>query len=132
MVYKSLVCDRPAVSVYTPRNLKQMRNASDKVRSQTRLTHDGLYNVLSMLYGLDGVILYVKHDPGLQIAITSKHTVQEFTNLLYDKDCQVLLSYDTTFNTGDFYVFPLVFRHHIFVEEPVIPLASCVPTTYIC
>ena len=71
MVYKSLVCDRPAVSVYAPRILKQGRNASDKFRSQTRLIHDGLYNVLSMLYGLDGVILYVKHDPGLQIAITS-------------------------------------------------------------
>ena len=35
--------------------------------------------------------------------------------------CQ-LLSYDTTFLLGDFYVSPLVFRHTIFRENPCIPV----------
>ena len=32
-----------------------------------------------------------------------------------------LLSYDTTFQLGDFYVSSLLFRHTIFKESPVIP-----------
>lgn len=33
-----------------------------------------------------------------------------------------LLSYDTTFCLGDFYVSPLVFRHTVFLEKPCIPV----------
>ena len=32
-----------------------------------------------------------------------------------------LLSYDTTFQLGDFYVSPLLFRHTLFTERPCIP-----------
>jgi len=32
-----------------------------------------------------------------------------------------MLSYDTTFQLGDFYVSPLLFRHTLFVESPVVP-----------
>ena len=32
-----------------------------------------------------------------------------------------LLSYDNTFQLGDFYVSPLIFRHIIFKERPCIP-----------
>ncbi|KAK3108536.1 hypothetical protein FSP39_010086 [Pinctada imbricata] len=35
----------------------------------------------------------------------------------------VCLVYDTTFNLGDFYVSPLVFRHVLFEQGPLIPLA---------
>ena len=34
---------------------------------------------------------------------------------------QQLLSYDTTFQLGDFYVSPLLFRHVMFSTSPVIP-----------
>ena len=36
-----------------------------------------------------------------------------------------LLSYDTTFQLGDFYVSPLIFRHTIFEEKP------CIPATFL-
>ena len=32
-----------------------------------------------------------------------------------------LLSYDTTFQLGDFYLSPLLYRHTLFIESPVIP-----------
>ena len=32
-----------------------------------------------------------------------------------------LLSYDTTFQLGGFYVYPLLFRHTLFKERPCIP-----------
>ena len=34
-----------------------------------------------------------------------------------------LLSYDTTFQLGDFYVSPLLFRNILFSKSPVIPVA---------
>jgi len=37
-----------------------------------------------------------------------------------------LLSYDTTFQLGDFYVSVLCFRHTLFKEAPVIPAAFLV------
>ena len=36
-------------------------------------------------------------------------------------DIPILLSYDTTFQLGDFYVSPLLFSHVLFEASPVIP-----------
>ena len=51
--------------------------------------------------------------------------LQEIVNkldrvLVLDTSSQ-LLSYDTTFKLGDFYVSPLIFRHTLFKETPCIP-----------
>ena len=43
--------------------------------------------------------------------------------LLLDSSSPQLLSYDTTFQLGDFYLSVLCFRHTIFKEAPVIPAA---------
>jgi len=42
--------------------------------------------------------------------------------LLKDNPGQIL-SYDTTFQLGDFYVSPLIFRNILFKEQPSIPVA---------
>ena len=44
-------------------------------------------------------------------------------NVLLDTKSGTLLGYDTTFKHGDFYVSVLVFRHAMFNESPVIPVA---------
>ena len=44
-------------------------------------------------------------------------------NLLLDTKSGTLLGYDTTFKFGDIYVSILVFRHAMFNESPVIPVA---------
>ena len=43
--------------------------------------------------------------------------------LLLDSPSSQLLSYDTTFQLGDFYISVLCFRHTLFKEAPVIPAA---------
>ena len=43
--------------------------------------------------------------------------------LLLDSPGAQLLSYDTTFQLGDFYVSVLSFKHVLFKENPVIPVA---------
>ena len=43
--------------------------------------------------------------------------------LLLDSPSQQLLSYDTTFQLGDFYILVLAFRHTLFSKPPLIPAA---------
>ena len=50
--------------------------------------------------------------------------MEEFDRVLtLDSDSPQLISYDTTFKLGDFYVSVLAFRHTLFTECPVIPAA---------
>ena len=44
-------------------------------------------------------------------------------NVLLDTKSGTLLGYDTTFKLGDIYVSVLVFRHAMFNDSPVIPVA---------
>ena len=48
--------------------------------------------------------------------------LDEADRVLKLDDTPQLLSYDTTFLLGDFYVSPLVFRHTVFREKPCIPV----------
>ena len=47
--------------------------------------------------------------------------VNELDRVLVLDTSSQLLSYDTTFKLGDFYVSPLIFRHTLFKETPCIP-----------
>ena len=47
--------------------------------------------------------------------------VDELDRVLLLACSSQLLSYDTTFELGDFYVSPLIFRHTLFSEAPCIP-----------
>ena len=53
--------------------------------------------------------------------------LKELNNVLElsqgEDNIQLYFSYDTTFNIGNFYVSPLVFRHILFEGDPVIPVA---------
>ena len=48
---------------------------------------------------------------------------EELDDVLLLKNETQLLSYDTTFELGDFYVPILIFRHMLFKEQPCIPCA---------
>ena len=49
--------------------------------------------------------------------------INELEAILQIKESQLpqLLSYDTTFKLGDFYLSPLLFRHILFSGPPVVP-----------
>ena len=47
--------------------------------------------------------------------------MDELDRVLVLNPSSQLLSYDTTFKLGDFYVSPLIFRHTLFKETPWIP-----------
>ena len=46
--------------------------------------------------------------------------VKELNNVIQLRDEDLLLSYDTTFNLGEFYVSPLVFKHVVFEANPLV------------
>ena len=66
----------------------------------------------------------IETHPDLLCICCHKEVMEEFDRVLtLESVSPQLLSYDTTFNLGDFYVSVLTFRHTLFVECPVVPAA---------
>ncbi|CAG2246623.1 unnamed protein product [Mytilus edulis] len=73
---------------------------------------------------LDGFVKQLTLYPDLVAVVSLPEIITQFNQLLDVKsDEQLYLSYDTTFNLGDCYVSAIVFKHILFKETPLIPLA---------
>lgn len=128
VVYKKEVagaaCDDDSAPVYTPRNLKQLRNLRHKHLNQLRISHDTLYNLHEIAYDIPGFIWKITTFPDLLCICGLEEIISEFNRVILVSShsrCQ-LLSYDTTFQLGDFYVSTLLFRHIVFEQSPCIPV----------
>ena len=87
-----------------------------------RLTHDALYNLHELTYDLGDFVKVVTTYPDIIVVCGLDKLVQEVKQILkVDSEHAQLLSYDTTFQLGDFYVSPLLYRHVLFTKSPVIP-----------
>lgn len=104
-----------------PRNLKQLQNMRFKHLQQLRLSRDDLYNLHEISYDIDGFVHKIITFPDLTCICGSSSILNEANKVLQLKDPGQLLSYDTTFQMGNFYVSTLLFRHIIFEENPCIP-----------
>lgn len=109
----------------TPRNATQVRNTLNNHRQQSRPSRDALYNLHELAYDSE-FIHHITTYPDLSVFLYHPELVEIFKETL-SKDPQLLptqqLSYDTTFNLGDFYLSILLFRATEFDPSPVIPLA---------
>ena len=109
--------------VLQPRNTKQLSNAQARERQNLRLTHDALYNLHELAHDLDGFVTKITTYPDLTVICGSNLIVAEFNRVLRaTTQSPQLLSYDTTFQLGDFYMSSLLFRHVAFTPSPVIPV----------
>ena len=128
-VYQTLVLNGPAdvqqQTTATPRNIEQVRNVQKSQRNLSRLTHDALYNLHEFAADSDFVHRIVTH-PDLSVIMYSPDIVSLFQTLLASDSHSAVhvLSYDTTFCLGDFYLSPLLFRNADFDPAPTIPLAD--------
>jgi len=116
----------PAPVTSAPRNVEQIRNTKKIQRNQARLSHDALYNLHELAYDSNFIHRIVTY-PDLSVICYNQDLVEVFTNLLsssadHDKPT-VTVTYDTTFNLGDFYVSVLLFRETEFDPSPIVPLA---------
>ena len=124
-VYKQEVAQASAtgshVPTVLPRNLKQLQNLRFKNLKQSRISRDDLYNLHEISYDINGFVHKIITYPDLTCICGLDAILNEINKVLQLKDVGQLLSYDTTFQMGDFYVSTLLFRHLIFEESPCIP-----------
>ena len=84
-----------------------------------------LFTMHELAYHLDGYVMSIVTYSDLVVIIGDEGQMKEFDRLLSTKVCgdHLQFSYDTTFQLGDVYLSTLVYKHVLFKEEPVIPLA---------
>ena len=125
--YKSHITKVPVTThlpVLQPRNTQQVKNIRSKLLGKQRLSHDALYNLHELAADLPDFIHTIRTHPDLICVCSSKQLLEELDRvLLVQSPIPQLLSYDTTFQLGDFYLSTLAFRHTLFKEAPVIPVA---------
>ncbi len=107
--------------VMLPRNCKQVKNLQSRSRQKLRLTHDALYNLHELAYDMRNFILKIITFPDLIVICGFKELMKEVNKLLQLGSTGQLLSYDTTFKLGDFYVSTFLFRNLLFKSSSVMP-----------
>ena len=74
-----------------------------------------------MALDMDSFVHHITTFPDMAIICGLKQILEEMELVIGDGSIDQLLSYDTTFTMGDFYVSILIFRHTFFVKNPCIP-----------
>ena len=75
-----------------------------------------------MAFDLSGFVAKLTTYPDLIVICGMPCMMQELDSVLISASkSPLLLSYDTTFQLGDFYLSPLLFCHTLFVGNPVMP-----------
>ena len=103
-----------------PRDMKQLRNLRYQQLQQSRISKDDLYNLHEIAYDVSGFVWKIITFPDLVCIFGLKEILEEFDKVLQLEHGSQLLSYDTTFQLGDFYVSTLLFRHIVFKDQPCI------------
>lgn len=111
VVYKREVaamnCQPHNIPVQIPRNMKQLRNLRYQHLNRTRISRDALYNLHEIAYDIPGFTWKITTFPDLIYICGLQEILEEANNVLTLGPTSQLLSYDTTFQMGDFYVSPL-------------------------
>ena len=108
-----------------PRNREQIKNAQKQIKAKQCISRDDIYNLYVLALELDDFIWQIDIFPNLDCIVGLKDIMILFNDLLtlQSEEFQIILAYDMTFQLGDFYVSPLLFRHTYFEGTPIIPLA---------
>ena len=126
-VYKKLVSD-PFLSinyekVSKPRNIKQITNAKYNTKIKSHVDSCEIYYVLQINneieeYGKNMCII-----PHVRLTLIHSKLIRDIDRAFTEDKKPNIISYDTTFNLGDFYVSSLIVKHPLFQERPAIPVA---------
>ena len=107
-----------------PKNQGQVKNHVSLEQEKKRLLHDDIYNTVEPHYHLNDYVLQLDMVPSFACVLGLKEVLTDFGNLQQlRRKGKILCSYDTTYNCGDFYVSPIVFKHVLFDSESAVPLA---------
>ena len=111
-------------SVLQPKNYQQVENVRNKYLRLQKISHDSLYSIHELAIDLPEFVHKIETHPDLLCVCGHNEVMEEFDRVLtLNSESPQLISYDTTFKLGDFYVSVLAFRHTLFIECPVVPAA---------
>ena len=114
------------IPILQPRNSKQVENIRFKQLQSQRLSRDALYNLYEMAIDLPDPVHTIHTHPDLVCVLGRRAVLDEMDRvLLLDTPSPQLLSYDTTFQLGDFYISVLCFRHTHFSRRLLSFLLRC-------
>ena len=86
------------------------------------MSYDSLYNLHELAYNINGFVKVIKTYPDLVVVCSLDAIATEMNNVLQTKSrCPQLLSYDMTFQSGDFYVSAILFQYTLLQGSPSIP-----------
>ena len=108
-------------SALAPRNLKQVQNRKQTLNKKKRIGHDEIYNIHVLHYEL-GYVHFVQTIPFLEVIAFDKLLIQQLKEVMKLSSKKLFMTYDTTFNIGDFYCSPLILKNSMFTIEPAVPL----------
>ena len=133
-IYRKLIaepCQNTQIPVTHPRNTEQCRNTIKNFKANNQIHNDELYAVYEITSALDSFTWGFSLAPKVRIVFGLKLLGEELCGLVEEvKDGSLYLSYDTTFNIGDFYMSVLFFKHTAFKDPcPIIPLGFLVHQT---
>ncbi len=129
-IYKAVLAkastnDQEQMPVNCPRNLKQVQNTVYAQRCKDRISHDEIFSLHELAYQLPGFIWHITTFPDLlvyagmpDIVDLACANLEESVKFGYPQ----IISYDTTFEMGDFYVSILAMRNTALVNDPVFPV----------
>ena len=124
-VYRKNITNQTPTShlpVLQARNSQQVENIRNKKLKEQRISHDSLYNLHEIALDMPEFVHKIETYPDTLCVCGHKAILDEFDKvLLLHSPSPQLMSYDTTFQLGDFYVSVFTFRHTLFKESPVIP-----------
>ena len=105
------------IPVLTPQNSQQVENVRNKKLKEKRISNDSLYNLHEIAIDIPSFVHKIETYLDMVCVCGGKEILDKFEKvLLLQSPSSQMLSYDTTFKLGDFYVFALVF-HHIFFRK---------------
>ena len=91
-------------------------------KNSTRPSRCALVNLHMLAYEDTAFVHCIRTMPDLLVICGLEEILSELEFVLENvPKFDQLLSYDTTFSMGDFYVSPLLFKHCCFIQKPIIP-----------
>lgn len=113
------------MKVQLPKNLEQISNKLKYERKKGEISHDDLYSIYELHFAIENFVRDYSLVPEFTLVLSLNEVVKNFQEV-FGMSLYAMLSYDTTFQLGDFYVSPLIFRCVFFDEEPSIPLSAII------
>lgn len=124
-IYKKMITEESESPINEatdrPRNVKQLSNIKASQLAQQRISRDAIMNLHEMAFEENGFIWHITTYPDLVVICGQQEILTVLSETIAWNRAGVLLSYDTTFCLGEFYVSTLLFRCSVFEENPTVP-----------